>query len=143
AGKLKRDTRVEGLGREGGARPELNPGQHQALAVVREAVQAARPVLLFGITGSGKTEVYLRAVEEVLAQGRSAIVMVPEVALTPQAVDRYRGRLGETVGVLHSGLSGATRRNEWWKLREGAARVALGTRSAVFAPVERPALIIL
>lgn len=142
-GKLKHDTRVEGLGGASCGRPELNPGQEAALRVILEAVHEGRSVLLYGVTGSGKTEVYLRAVEDVLARDRSAIVMVPEVALTPQAVDRYRGRLGETVGVLHSGLSGATRRNEWWKLRDGSARVALGTRSAVFAPVERPALIIL
>ncbi len=119
--------------------PPLLPEQRAAV----EAIAPGQKVLLHGVTGSGKTEVYLHAVEAVLAQGRQAIVMVPEVALTPQAVERYRGRLGDQVGVLHSGLTAAERREEWWKLRRGELSVALGTRSAVFAPLENLGLLIL
>ncbi|MBI3925703.1 MAG: primosomal protein N' [Armatimonadetes bacterium] len=138
-----RSTPIEGLGLEAHPAPRLLPGQEQVLAAIREARAEGKGVLLFGVTGSGKTEVYLRAVGEVLEQGRQAIVMVPEVALTPQAVDRYRARLGEKVGILHSGLSDAQRRHEWWRLRRGEVPVALGTRSAVFAPLPDPALFIL
>ncbi|GMU55593.1 MAG: hypothetical protein AMXMBFR33_47390 [Candidatus Xenobia bacterium] len=119
--------------------PALLDEQRQAL----KSIRPGEKVLLYGVTGSGKTEVYLHAVEAALQSGRQAIVMVPEVALTPQAVERYRGRLGDTVGVLHSGLTAAERREHWWRLRRGELSVALGTRSAVFAPLEDPALIIL
>ncbi|MEW6283041.1 MAG: primosomal protein N', partial [Candidatus Eremiobacterota bacterium] len=121
----------------------LSPEQSCAVEAILEACRAGGRVLLFGITGSGKTEVYLQAVERVLAEGSHAVVLVPEVSLTPQAVERYRGRLGEQVGVLHSGLAAGERREQWWKLRRGELTVALGTRSAVFAPLERPALFIL
>ncbi|MCE7871209.1 primosomal protein N' [bacterium CPR1] len=119
--------------------PSLLDEQRQAL----KAIRPGEKVLLYGVTGSGKTEVYLHAVEAALQSGRQAIVMVPEVALTPQAVERYRGRLGDTVGVLHSGLTAAERREQWWRLRRGELSVALGTRSAVFAPLQDPALFIL
>ncbi len=122
---------------------EPNPGQLLALQALREARVRGGAVLLHGVTGSGKTEVYLRAVREVLDEGRQALVMVPELALTPQAVQRYRGRLGQTVGLLHSGLPDPERRQNWWALRRGELGVALGTRSAVFAPLERPGLFVL
>ena len=91
--------------------------------------------LLFGVTGSGKTLVYLEAVRRVLARGRGAIVLVPEIGLTPQTVSRLRGAFGDQVAVLHSGLSDGERADAWRLLRRGERRVAVGARSAVFAPV--------
>lgn len=120
-----------------------NPAQEKALEAIRQARASGGTVLLYGVTGSGKTEVYLQAVQETLDAGREALVMVPELALTPQAMERYRGRLGERVGVLHSGLSGPERRDYWWKLRKGELSVALGTRSAVFAPLPDPGLFVI
>ncbi len=139
--KLKAAKAIKGLG-EAKALPTLRPAQAAALEALDASLQDGKPLLLFGVTGSGKTEVYLHAVSRTLEAGRQAIVLVPEVSLTPQAVDRYRGRLGDTVGVLHSGLSGPQRREQWWQLREGQLRVALGTRSAVFAPLADPGLIV-
>jgi primosomal protein N' (replication factor Y) len=98
--------------------------------------------LLYGVTGSGKTEVYLRAAERVLEQGRTVIVLVPEIALTPQTVARFVGRFGDTVALLHSGLSEGERFDEWLRLRRGEARIAVGPRSAVFAPVADLGLVI-
>jgi primosomal protein N' (replication factor Y) len=98
--------------------------------------------LLHGITGSGKTEIYLCATACVLEQGRGAIVLVPEIALTPQIVGRFIARFGDTVAVLHSRLTPAQRREEWRRLRSGEARVCVGPRSAVFAPIERLGLIV-
>ncbi len=98
--------------------------------------------LLHGVTGSGKTEVYLRAAAAALAAGRSVIVLVPEIALTPQAVGRFVARFGDTVAVLHSALSSAERRDEWLRLRRGDARICVGPRSAVFAPLARLGLVI-
>jgi primosomal protein N' (replication factor Y) (superfamily II helicase) len=97
--------------------------------------------LLFGVTGSGKTEVYLHALEHCLAQGRGGIVLVPEIALTPQTVARFRARCGE-VAVLHSGLTDAERHDQWLAIREGRMRVVVGARSALFAPVNNLGLII-
>lgn len=97
--------------------------------------------LLHGVTGSGKTEVYLRAIEAV-PEGRGAIVLVPEISLTPQLVRRFRARFGKGVAVLHSGLTDSQRRSEWRRIRGGDARVAIGARSAVFAPFENPGIII-
>jgi primosomal protein N' (replication factor Y) (superfamily II helicase) len=97
--------------------------------------------LLYGATGSGKTEVYLRACEEALARGRGAIVLVPEIALTPQALGRFRARFGERVAVLHSALTEAERRDERERIASGEAPIVVGARSAVFAPVPRLGLI--
>src|SRR5699024_10824252 len=96
---------------------------------------ADRELLLHGVTGSGKTEVYLAAVEAALARGRGAIVLVPEIGLAPQAVARFRARLGDRIAVLHSGLTAGERYDEWSRLRAGEADVCVGPRSAVFAPV--------
>ena len=125
--------------------PPLSGEQEVALASLREALATgeARTRLLHGVTGSGKTEVYLRAAETALAQGRGAIVLVPEIALTPQTVGRFVDRFGETVAVLHSQLRGAERYAEWRRLREGEARICVGPRSAVFAPIERLGLIVI
>jgi primosomal protein N' (replication factor Y) len=95
------------------------------------------------VTGSGKTEVYLHAVEATLAAGRQAIVLVPEIALTPQALGRFQARFGDVVAVLHSALGQGERREEWLRLRHGEARVCVGARSAVFAPLEDIGLIVI
>ena len=103
---------------------------------------SSRPVLLFGVTGSGKTEVYLQAIAKELEEGRGAIVMVPEIALTPQTVGRFASRFGDRVAVLHSALSDGERYDEWHRIRSGAARVVVGPRSAVWAPVRDLGLIV-
>ncbi len=118
--------------------------QEAVLAPLLRAVAGAsfQPFLLHGVTGSGKTEVYLRCVEAVLALGKGAILLVPEIALTPMLVRTARARFGSTVSVLHSELAVGERHDEWWRIREGEARVVVGARSAVFAPVPEPGLIV-
>ena len=101
-----------------------------------------RPILLHGVTGSGKTEIYLQAIAQMLDEGKGAIVLVPEISLTPQTVRRFAGRFGERVAVLHSALSDGERYDEWHRIRTGAARVVVGPRSAVFAPVRNLGLIV-
>jgi len=122
----------------------LTEGQQRAVQALTEALDAAafRPFLLQGVTGSGKTEVYLRAAEHALASGKGALVLVPEIALTPQLVGRFRSRFGAQVAVLHSGLSDRERRGYWQALRAGRVRLAVGVRSAVFAPVARLGLLV-
>ncbi len=120
----------------------LTDHQQAALAAV-EALGPGEGALLFGITGSGKTLVYLEAVRRVLAAGRGAIVLVPEIGLTPQTVSRLRGAFGDDVAVLHSGLSDGERADAWRLLRRGERRVAVGARSAVFAPVMDLGMIVL
>ncbi len=132
--------------------PRLTEDQQRVLeAIERELAAVADPpadiarpreLLLHGITGSGKTEVYLRAAAGALERGRGAIVLVPEIALTPQIVGRFVARFGDTVAVLHSRLTLAQRREEWRRLRAGEARVCVGPRSAVFAPIEDLGLIV-
>jgi primosomal protein N' (replication factor Y) (superfamily II helicase) len=126
-------------------RPELLGEQEQAVGEIVAALDGeagkARELLLHGVTGSGKTEVYLAAVEAALARGKGAIVLVPEIGLAPQAVARFRARLGDRVAVLHSALSPGERYDEWRRLRRGEARVCVGPRSAVFAPVAELGLI--
>jgi primosomal protein N' (replication factor Y) len=124
--------------------PVLTDEQAAALADLSAALRCghAQTRLLAGITGSGKTEVYLRVAAEALEQSRGAIVLVPEIALTPQIVGRFVDRFGDTVAVLHSRLTVAQRREEWRRLRVGEARVCVGPRSAVFAPIERLGLIV-
>jgi primosomal protein N' (replication factor Y) len=124
--------------------PPLTGAQAAALAPVEAAIAAGRAeqLLLHGVTGSGKTEVYLRAAAAALERGRSAIVMVPEIALTPQIVARFSARFGDTVAVLHSRLSDGERYDEWRRLRAGEARVCVGPRSAVFAPLARLGLVV-
>jgi primosomal protein N' (replication factor Y) (superfamily II helicase) len=140
-----------------GAPPELTAEQEAALARLTAALAPAEPAgaaepgsaatpqpqLLHGVTGSGKTEIYLRLAAGVLERGSGVIVMVPEIALTPQMLARFLERFGETVAVLHSRLTPPQRREEWRRLRSGEARVCVGPRSAVFAPIERLGLIVL
>ncbi len=99
--------------------------------------------LLFGVTGSGKTEVYMRLISGVLKEGKTAIMLVPEIALTPQMLSRLRARFGSNVSILHSGLSAGERYDEWLRLRRGEAKIAIGARSAVFAPLDDLGLIII
>ncbi len=143
------------------ARPQLLPEQRDAVAAIVAALDdgrwaengthgpeigpsaTERKLLLHGVTGSGKTEVYLAAVEAALARGQGAIVLVPEIGLAPQAVARFRARLGDRFAVLHSALSAGERYDEWRRLRSGEASVCVGPRSAVFAPVRDLGLIVI
>lgn len=126
--------------------PELMPEQEQVLVAIeseRANPFGRQPVLLHGVTGSGKTEVYLRAIAQTLAEGRQSIVLVPEIALTPQLVGRFRGRFGGEVAVLHSALSVGERYDEWQRIRRAEVRIVVGARSAIFAPFDNVGLIIL
>ena len=123
----------------------LTDGQRVALSAIDAARAAARGgvVLVDGVTGSGKTEVYLDAIERSLADGRGALVLVPEISLTAQTVGRFRSRFGDDVAVLHSRLSAGERFDQWDLVRRGEARVVVGARSALFAPLADPGLIII
>ena len=123
--------------------PDRAVGLTDAQAAAVAALTRGGSALLHGVTGSGKTEVYLRAAAEVLEAGRGVIVLVPEIALTPQTVGRFQARFGDTVALLHSALSEGERFDEWLRLRRGEARIAVGPRSAVFAPVEDLGLIVI
>ncbi|MEG0767220.1 MAG: DEAD/DEAH box helicase family protein, partial [Clostridia bacterium] len=116
--------------------PPLMPSQKEVLASLLPALEEGKGrFLLHGVTGSGKTEVYIRLIRQALRMGCGAIVLVPEIALTPQMVGWFRKRFGEVAAVLHSGLSIGERYDEWRRIRTGEARVVIGARSAVFAPV--------
>lgn len=123
----------------------LSPTLNEAQAGAAEALDTPatfRPVLLDGVTGSGKTAVYLAAIERVLARGQQALVIVPEIGLTPQLVDRFATHLDQPIAVMHSGLSDGERLGAWLAGRDGEAGVIIGTRSAVFTPLARPGLIV-
>lgn len=122
----------------------LSQGQTEALATIETAAAAGTfgAFLLQGITGSGKTEVYLRAIDAALRRGQTALVLVPEIALTPQLGARFRARFGARVATFHSGLSPAERRDEWERVATGQARIALGARSALFLPLETLGIVV-
>jgi primosomal protein N' (replication factor Y) len=130
----------------------LNPEQgevfarvYASLVPVTEGAPAPKPLLLHGVTGSGKTEIYLQAIQLVLQQGRSAIMLVPEISLTPQTVERFKSRFAaqqQEVAVLHSHLSEGERHDQWHRIRSGRAKIVIGARSAVFAPLENLGLIV-
>ena len=101
-----------------------------------------KPILLHGVTGSGKTEVYLQAIQTALDMGKNALVLIPEISLTPQTMDRFRTRFGDRVGILHSALGQGERFDEWRMIKEGERRIVVGTRSAIFAPVVNLGIII-
>jgi primosomal protein N' (replication factor Y) len=128
-----------------GAPPELTAAQAAALRPIAQAVHGRRfeRFLLHGVTGSGKTEVYLRAIAEALSAGRTALVLVPEITLTHQLLARLRGRFGDALAILHSGLRARERLAQWQRLRAGATPIALGARSALFAPLENLGLIVI
>lgn len=122
----------------------MNPDQEQALRIVLDAMNSRqhKTILMHGVTGSGKTEVYIQAIQEVIHFGRQAIVLVPEISLTPQTVERFRQRFG-SVAVLHSHLSDADRHWHWQRIAEGQVSVVVGARSAIFAPTPNLGLIVL
>ncbi|UOE77370.1 primosomal protein N' [Parageobacillus thermoglucosidasius] len=123
----------------------LTAEQEKALSSVIESVRTNKHevFLLYGVTGSGKTEVYMQAIEEVLRQGKEAIVLVPEISLTPQMVKRFKGRFGSQVAVLHSGLSIGEKYDEWRKIHRKEVQLVVGARSAIFAPFENLGMIII
>ncbi len=122
----------------------LNPDQLQAWAPIEQSLRQGgfHAFLLYGVTGSGKTEIYLRAIEEIVRQGKEAIVLVPEISLTPQTIERFRGRCGD-VAVLHSHLGEAERGGQWRRVARGLVQVVVGARSAVFAPARQLGLIVI
>src|SRR6185437_1250315 len=124
------------------AAPALSEEQQRAVAVVARDLGRYQPFLLDGVTGSGKTEVYLALIERVLAQGKQALLLVPEIGLAPQTLRRLRDRLGVPVEVIHSNLAEGERARAWLRARSGEAKVILGTRSAVFTPLPQAGLVI-
>ena len=131
---------------KGAAKPDiLSAAQQRAYEdlAARYRTKAATASLLFGVTGSGKTQVFMRLIDDVRGEQKSAIVLVPEISLTPQAVSRFYSRFGKDVAVLHSGLSLGERLDEWQRIKNGDAHIVVGTRSAIFAPTENLGLIII
>ncbi|HEY2573243.1 MAG TPA: DEAD/DEAH box helicase, partial [Verrucomicrobiaceae bacterium] len=133
---------------------EQNAALNQVLAAIDQPAQG-RPMLLHGVTGSGKTEIYLQAITKVLELGKTALVLVPEISLTPQTIERFKARFADrakshqassaadgTIAVLHSHLSDGERHDEWYKIHEGRAGIVIGARSAIFAPLENVGIII-
>jgi len=139
---LKRQNRSPYKGIEGeGAFKQLTPAQKNALSSIECSKKTVQ--LLYGVTGSGKTEVYLNYIAEVLKNGKTAIFLVPEISLTPQMLKQLRSRFGSDAAILHSGLSAGERFDEWSRLRAGEAKIAVGARSAVFAPLSSLGAIII
>jgi len=136
---------VLGAPLEDDRRVELTADQREALAPISRAVRAGEPTtfLLHGVTGSGKTEIYLRAVATALEAGRQALVLVPEITLTHQILARLRARFGDVLAVLHSGLRPGERLEQWQRLRAGRTPIAVGARSALFAPLEKLGVIVI
>jgi primosomal protein N' (replication factor Y) len=125
-------------------KPEPTSDQEDVLGETLKGIRSKRfsPFLIYGVTGSGKTEIYLRAIEEVLTQGREAIVLVPEISLTPQLLSRFKDRFGENLALLHSGLGRGERYDQWRRIWKGEVKIAMGARSAVFAPFKNLGIII-
>jgi primosomal protein N' (replication factor Y) len=125
--------------------PELTGDQSSAASAIADAIRAraARRILLYGVTGSGKTEVYLRAAAAARAQGRGVIVLVPEISLTHQIVDRFRARFGDEIAVQHSALSAGERLDQWRQIEAGDLSIVIGARSAIFAPLAKCGLIVI
>lgn len=120
-------------------RVKLNDSQKDAITKIREN----KTYLLHGVTGSGKTEIYMNLIERTLTEGKNAIMLVPEISLTPQIMSNFKGRFGDSVALLHSGLSAGERFDEWKRLFLGEAKIAIGARSAIFAPLENLGMIII
>lgn len=138
-------TKTKNPDKPASQKPTLNTEQAQAVACIREATQRGEGevVLVDGVTGSGKTEVYLQAIESVLDAGKTACVLVPEISLTPQTVGRFRQRFGNSVAVIHSRMSPGERYDQWDFIRSGQARVVVGARSALFTPLQNVGLYII
>ncbi|MBQ2696533.1 MAG: primosomal protein N' [Clostridia bacterium] len=119
-----------------------NPDQEKAISAILDAINAFSVFLLHGVTGSGKTEIFLQCIENVLKQGKTAIVLVPEISLTPQMINRFAGRFGKQIAVLHSRLSMGERNDEYKRIKSGEAKVVIGVRSAIFAPIQNLGLIV-
>ena len=134
---------VDGAPVEPALPPELNEEQQAAYDGICQMLGSPGCALLYGVTGSGKTAVYIQLIHHVLAQGRQAMVLVPEIGLTPQLLRQFRAQFGEKVAVLHSSLSAGARYDEWKRARNGDAQVVIGTRSAVFAPLSNLGILIL
>ncbi len=134
---------ARGSGDEPGMPPTLTEAQQHAVDSIVQAVDRFQPFLLDGVTGSGKTEVYLRVIEQVLARGRQALVLVPEIGLTPQLAQRMARRFDVPMAMLHSGLTDRARLDAWVQAREGHARIVIGTRSAVFTSLPEPGVIVI
>ena len=126
---------------QGKKKVEYSKEQQNAIRTFEETTKQV--TLLHGVTGSGKTEVYLNLIEKTVKSGKTVIMAVPEISLTPQMLSQLRARFGETVSILHSGLSAGERFDEWWRLRSGEAKIAIGARSVIFAPVENLGLIVI
>jgi primosomal protein N' (replication factor Y) (superfamily II helicase) len=124
-------------------RHELSEAQLNALTNIRSFFSQGKDVVLHGVTGSGKTEVYLELIEECIAEGKDSIMLVPEISLTPQMVSRFKNRFGENIAVMHSSLSEGEKYDEWRKIKAGIVKVAIGARSAVFAPFKALGIIII
>ncbi|PIV20622.1 MAG: primosomal protein N' [Deltaproteobacteria bacterium CG_4_8_14_3_um_filter_45_9] len=125
-------------------KPEPTLNQEAILGEILKGIRSKRfsPFLIYGVTGSGKTEIYLRAIEEVLIQGQEAIVLVPEISLTPQLLSRFIDRFGENLALLHSGLGRGERYDQWRRIWKGEVKIAIGARSAIFAPFKNVGIII-
>ena len=141
--RLAPESTVTGAGFERPV-PTLNSHQQEAFAKIREALERNKfaPFLLEGVTSSGKTEVYMRSIEAALTLGRNALLLVPEIGLTPAVAGQFFHRFGDQVAILHSAFSDAERAEQWRRIQRGAARVVVGTRSGVFAPVQQLGLVI-
>ncbi|WP_416144969.1 DEAD/DEAH box helicase [Planococcus koreensis] len=122
---------------------QLTEAQQAAYDAIDAALNTPKTFLLHGITGSGKTEIYLQTIEETLKAGKEAIMLVPEISLTPQMTLRFKERFGDLVAVLHSGLSAGEKYDEWRKIQRAEVKVVVGARSAIFAPFRNLGLIIL
>jgi len=147
--RVEHRRRLRGVHEMGGfvpsSKPSLTEGQTNALETIEHAIDAAQGdvIVVDGVTGSGKTEVYLQAIEHALDQGKTACVLVPEISLTPQTVGRFRARFGNTVAVLHSRMSLGERYDQWEFIQSGAARVVVGARSALFSPLANVGVIVI
>ncbi|MCG2705216.1 MAG: primosomal protein N' [Candidatus Omnitrophica bacterium] len=145
-GKTKVTSRIAEKEEDYAASAPLKPTVEQELALkdIRKAVMKNefRVFLLYGITSSGKTEVYLQAIEDVLKKGKSAVVLIPEISLTPQTVERFKSRFGNQVAVIHSQMRGGRRFEEWQAIKDGRARIVVGPRSAIFSPMNDIGLIV-
>ena len=140
--RVVRDALNEASAARNDRPPTLNDDQQAALRVLNDDATRPAPHLLFGVTGSGKTEVFMGAAQKALDAGKQVLVLVPEIGLTPQLVGRFRARFCEPIAVLHSGLTGSARRGYWDAIRAGEARIVVGARSAIFAPFQRLGLVV-